>query len=170
LVDLPYDILEHIFQFLTLQDCVRSLSSVCSRFHEIVDNCVKLWVSLDTDFEFNVDSFTSVIVNHVKHFHKLGVRFSQKCVRYNRPDKYIENTLGLCQNLVYLDLSYNTSITTVDFISNIKCLKSLTLTGCTSIEPYKTLYCVKYNGSFLESLNISKCLQFSDEHMGYLID
>ena len=128
-----------------------------------------LWRSLKTDAEFDVDSFELVIVNHAKHFRDLALQFSQKRVRYNSPAMHIENTLALCENLRHLDLSYNTSITTIEFIGEINCLTSLILTGCTSIEPNNTMNCLKYNGSCLKVLNISHC-QFGDEHIASLID
>ena len=82
---------------------------------------------------------------------------------------HIENTLALCENLRHLDLSYNTSITTIEFIGEINCLTSLILTGSTSVEPNNTMNCLKYNGSCLKVLNISHC-QFGDEHIASLID
>jgi len=167
--DLPSDILEHIFQFFNVQDCLSIIARVCKRFHTIVHNCGTLWQSLKTDAEFDVDSFQLVIVNHTNHFRYLTFQFSQKCVRYNSPDMHIENTLALCQHLRHLDLSNNTSITTIEFIGKLNCLTSLILNGCTSIEPNNTMNCLKYNGSCLKVLNISNC-QFHDEHIAPLID
>jgi len=108
-------------------------------------------------------------VNHAKHFRDLALQFSKKRVRYNSPAMHIENTLALCKNLRHLDLSYNTSITTIEFLSEINSLTSLILTGCTSIEPNNTMNCLKYNGSCLKVLNISHC-QFGDEHIASLIN
>ena len=88
-----------------------------------------------------VDSFALVIVNHPKHFRDFALQFSQKRVRYNSPAMHIENTLALRKNLRHLDLSYNTSLTTIEFLSEINCLTSLILTGCTSIEPKNTMNC-----------------------------
>lgn len=167
--DLPSDILEHIFQFFKVQDCLNIVARVCRRFYKIVNDSGALWRSLKTDAEFDVDSFELVIVNHAKHFRDLALQFSQKRVRYNSPAMHIENTLALCENLRHLDLSYNTSITTIEFIGEINCLTSLILTGCTSIEPNNTMNCLKYNGSCLKVLNISHC-QFGDEHIASLID
>ena len=167
--DLPSDILEHIFQFFKVQDCLNIVARVCRRFYKIVNDSGALWRSLKTDAEFHVDSFGLVIVNHAKHFRDLALQFSQKRVRYNSPAMHIENTLALCENLRHLDLSYNTSITTIEFIGEINCLTSLILTGCTSIEPNNTMNCLKYNGSCLKVLNISHC-QFGDEHIASLID
>ncbi|XP_015751782.1 PREDICTED: uncharacterized protein LOC107331684 [Acropora digitifera] len=147
LYDLPSDILEHIFQFFKVQDCLNIVARVCRRFYKIVNDSGALWRSLKTDAEFDVDSFELVIVNHAKHFRDLALQFSQKRVRYNSPAMHIENTLALCKNLRHLDLSYNTSITTIEFLSEINCLTSLILTGCTSIEPNNTMNRLKYNGS-----------------------
>ena len=155
--DLPSDILEHIFQFFKVQDCLNIVARVCKRFYKIVNDSGALWRSLKTDAEFDVDSFELVIVNHAKHFRDLALQFSQKRVRYNSPAMHVENTLALCENLRHLDLSYNTSITTIEFIGEINCLTSLILTGCTSIEPNNTMNCLKYNGSCLKVLNISHC-------------
>ena len=167
--DLPSDILEHIFQFFKVQDCLNIVARVCRRFYKIVNDSGALWRSLKTDAEFDVDSFELVIVNHAKHFRDLALQFSQKRVRYNSPAMHIENTLALCKNLRHLDLSYNTSITTIEFLSEINCLTSLILTGCTSIEPNNTMNCLKYNGSCLKVLNISHC-QFGNEHIASLIN
>ena len=108
-------------------------------------------------------------MNHAKHFHDLALQFSQKLVRCNSPAMHIENTLALCENLRHLDLSYNTSITTIEFIGEINCLTSLNLTGWTSIELNNTMNCLKYNGSCLKEFNISHC-QFGDKHIASLID
>ena len=169
LYDLPSDILEHIFQFFKVQDCLNIVAHVCRRFYNIVNDSGALWRSLKTDAEFDVDSFELVIVNHAKHFCDLALLFSQKRVRYNSPSMHIENTIALCEKLRHLNLSYNTSITTIEFIGEINCLTSLILTGCTSIEPNNTMNCLKYNGSCLKVLNISHC-QFGDEHIASLID
>ena len=119
LYDLPSDILEHIFQFFKVQDCLNIVARVCRRFYKIVNDSGALWRSLKTDAEFDVDSFELVIVNHAKHFRDLALQFSQKRVRYNSPAMHIENTPALCENLRHLDLSYNTSITTIEFIGEI---------------------------------------------------
>ena len=84
-----------------------------------------------------------------------ALQFSQKRVRYSSPATHIENTLALCENLRHLDLSYNTSITTIELIGEINCLTSLILSGCTSIESNKTTNYLKYNGSCHKVLNIS---------------
>ena len=102
--DLPSDILEHIFQFFKVQDCLNIVARVCKRFYKIVNDSGALWRSLKTDAEFDVDSFELVIVNHAKHFRDLALQFSQKRVRYNSPAMHIENTLALCENLRHLDL------------------------------------------------------------------
>lgn len=168
--ELPNEILAHIFQFLTVQGCVRSVSRVCRRFNKIVNSAVEIWRTFYTDAEFSVISFKSVIMNHMKYFHRLALRFSQKQVRYNSPELYIENTLALGQNVSYLDLSNNTSVITIHFIQEMKCLKSLILTSCTSIEPYYTISCLKIHGTSLRVLKLDKCLQFRDEHIDYLVD
>jgi hypothetical protein len=136
-----------------------------------VNSAVEIWRMFDTDgAEFSVISFKSVIVNHMKYFHRLALRFSQKQVRYNSPEFYIENTLAFGQNVSHLDLSNNTSVTTIYFIQQMKCLKTLILTGCTSIEPHYTISCLKIHGIFLRFLKLDRCLQFRDEHIDYLVD
>ena len=83
--DLSSDILEHIFQFFKVQDCLNIVARVCKRFYKIVNDSGALWRSLKTDAEFDVDSFELVIVNHAKHFRDLALQFYQKRVRYNGP-------------------------------------------------------------------------------------
>ena len=152
-----------------MKDCLNIVARVCRRFYKVVNDSGALWRSLRTDAEFDVDNFELVIVNHAKHFHDIALEFSQKHVCYNSHAMHIENTLALCENLRHLDLSYNTSITTIEFTGEINCLTSLIFTGCPSIEPNNTMNCLKYNGSCLKVLNISHC-QFGDEHIASLID
>ena len=38
LYDLPSDILEHIFQFFKMQDCLNIVAHVCRRFYKIVND------------------------------------------------------------------------------------------------------------------------------------
>ena len=102
LYDLPSDILEHIFQFFKVQDCLNIEARVCRRFYKIVNDSGALWRSLKTDAEFDVDSFELVIVNHAKHFRDLALQFSQKRVRYNSPAMHIENTLALVAVVVVM--------------------------------------------------------------------
>ena len=106
----------------------------------------------------------------MNYFQRLALRFSQKQVRYNSPELYIENTLAFGQNVSYLDLSNNTSVTTIYFIQEMKCLKTLILTGCTSIEPYYTISCLKIHGIHIKVLKLDRCLQFRDEPIDYLVD
>lgn len=125
---------------------------------------------METDVEFSTESFQLIIGKHVKHFRNLGLRCSQKLVRYNTPDMYIENTLELCLKLKSLDLSYNTSITNLDFINGMHSLKILKLYGCTSIDPINMLRCLKQRKT-LVAINISNCVQFSgDEHIMGLVE
>lgn len=168
--NLPYEILEHIFQYLTLQDCIISLSPVCRRFRKIVHDSGKLWKSLETEAEFNVDSFMLVVGNHAKHFHSIALRFSQKMVRYNSPKLHLENTLALCINLRHLDLAYNTSITNIHFIREMKYLESLILNSCTSIDTQSTIYALKYSACRLKTLDISNCSQFDEVDIVHLIE
>ena len=109
-------------------------------------------------------------MKHARQFRNLGLRCSQKLLRYNNPDLYIENTLALCVNLKTLDLSFNTSITTIDFIKCMHFLKILKLYGCTSIVPVNMLCCLKQCKT-LKALNVSNCIQFSeDEHISGLVE
>ena len=114
------------------------------------------------------------------------LRCSQKLVRYNNPGLYIESTFALCVNLKTLDLSFNTSITTIDFIKCMHSLKVLKgeLRGknevflnnwpifavCTSIDPVNMLRCLKQCKA-LVALDVSNCFQFSeDEHITCLVE
>lgn len=98
---------------------------------------------MQTDVELSTESFQLTMMKHAKQFRDLRLRCSQKLVRYNNPDLYIENTLASCVNLKTLDLSFNTSITTIDFIKCMHFLKVLKLYGCTSIDPVNMLWCLK---------------------------
>ena len=168
--ELPSEILVQICQYLTLQECVRGIGLVCKRFHSIIQCSGEIWKTMQTDVEFSTESFQLTIMKHAKQFRNLGLRCSQKLVRYNNPDLYIENTLALCVNLKTLDLSFNTSITTIDFIKCMHFLKVLKLYGCTSIDPVNMLWCLKQCKT-LEALNVSNCIQFSeDEHISGLVE
>ena len=168
--ELPSEILVQICQYLTIQECVRGIGLVCKRFHSIIQCSGEIWKTMQTDVEFSTESFQLTIMKHAKQFRNLGLRCSQKLVRYNNPDLYIENTLALCVNLKTLDLSFNTSITTIDFIKCMHFLKVLKLYGCTSIDPVNMLWCLKQCKT-LEALNVSNCIQFSeDEHISGLVE
>lgn len=47
----------------------------------------------DTDDELTVHQFDLIIVKHASHLNHVSLRFSQKCVRYNSSDLYIERLL-----------------------------------------------------------------------------
>lgn len=49
-----------------------------------------------TDDELTVHQFDLIIVKHASHLNHVSLRFSQKCVRYNSPDLYIESALAMC--------------------------------------------------------------------------
>ena len=76
--DLPSDILEHIFQFFKVQDCLNIVARVCRCFYKKVNDSGALWRLLKTDAEFDVDSFELVIVNHAKHFRDLALLTLEK--------------------------------------------------------------------------------------------
>lgn len=168
--ELPSDILVQICQDLTVQECVRGIGLVCKRFHSVIQCSGEIWKTLQTDVEFSTDSFQSTIVKQAKHFRHLGLRCSQKRVHNNNLDLYIENTLGLGVNLKTLDLSFITSMTTIDFIKCMHSLKVLKVYGCTSIDAVNMLRCLKQCKT-LVAPNISDCIQLSeDEHISGLVE
>ena len=81
LYDFPSDILENIFQFFKVQDCLNIVARVCRSFYKIVNDSGALWRSLKRDAEFDVHSFELVIVNDAKHFRDLAciAVFLKKC-------------------------------------------------------------------------------------------
>ena len=148
---------------------MRGLGIVCKRFHSVIQCSGEIWKTLLKDVKFSTESFQSTIVKHAKHFRHLGLRCSQRLVHYNNMDLYIESTLGLCLNLMTLDLSFSASITTIDFIKCMHSLKVLKLYGCTSIDAVNMLRCLKHCKT-LVALNISGCIQLSeDEHNSGLV-
>lgn len=169
LTDLPPELLEQIFRHLTVQDCLMGIGRVCRRFRSLVQCSGDIWKTLETDAELSVDAFQFVIVKHAKHFQKLALRFSQKQVRYKSPDMYIETILARCENVNSLDLSYNTSIITLNFVSSMISLKYLYLTGCTGIDPINMARYIKHCKT-LRVINISNCIQLRYEHISTLVD
>lgn len=138
------------------------IACVCKRFKDVIDSTGEIWRTFNTDDELTVHKFAS-------HLNHVSLRFSQKCVRYNSPDLYIESALAMCKHLTYLDLSYNTSTTVLDFTLTMKFLKTLILLSCTSIDPINMIKCLKHCKT-LNVLNISDCIQFNDEHVTLLVE
>lgn len=100
--DLPSEILVQIFQYLTIQDCLRGVGRVCRRFQGLIEYTGEVWRTLETDVELSTEVFQS-IMRHAKLIRKLGLRFSQKRLRYASPDMYIESYLACCVNVCWLD-------------------------------------------------------------------
>lgn len=165
--DLPSEILVEIFTHLSIQDSLR-VGCVCRRLYFLVQYSEEIWKRVEIDVELTVEAFQCVIIEHAKYFRKLGLKFSQKRVRYNSPEMFIENNLQRCENLRYLDLTYNTSIISLNFICSMHSLTSLNVHGCTSIDPNNIITCLNQCKT-LEVLNISYCLQFKDEHILSLV-
>lgn len=51
LKDLPSEILVQIFQYLTIQDCLRGVGRVCRRFQGLIEYTGEVWRTLETDVE-----------------------------------------------------------------------------------------------------------------------
>ena len=51
LKDLPSEILVQIFQYLTIQDCLRGVGCVCPRFQGLIEYTGEVWRTLETDVE-----------------------------------------------------------------------------------------------------------------------
>ena len=166
--DLPSEILVQIFQYLTIQDCLRGVGRVCRRFQGLIEYTGEVWRTLETDVELSTEAFQS-IMRHAKLIRKLGLRFSQKRLRYASPDMYIESYLACCVNVCWLDLSYNTSIISLAFLHSMHSLEYLNLHGCTSIDPINMMTCL--NGcEALRAIDITNCIQFEENHIPSLID
>lgn len=110
LEDFAVEVLAYIFKFCSIQDRLK-IACVRKRFKDVIDSTGEIWRTFNTDDELTVHQFDLVIVKHSNHLNHVSLRFSQKCVRYNSPDLYIESALAMCKHLTYLDLSYNTSAT-----------------------------------------------------------
>ena len=168
LKDLPSEILVQIFQYLTIQDCLRGVGRVCRRFQGLIEYTGEVWRTLETDVELSTEAFQS-IMRHAKLIRKLGLRFSQKRLRYASPDLYIESYLACCVNVCWLDLSYNTSIISLAFLHSMHSLEYLNLHGCTSIDPINMMTCLK-GCEALRAIDITNCIQFEENHIPSLID
>ena len=168
LEDFAVEVLAYIFKFCSIQDRLK-IACVCKRFKDVIDSTGEIWRTFNTDDELTVHQFDLIIVKHASHLNHVSLRFSQKCVRYNSPDLYIESALAMCKHLTYLDLSYNTSTTILDFTLTMKFLKTLILLSCTSIDPINMIKCLKHCKT-LNVLNISDCIQFNDEHVTLLVE
>ena len=152
-----------IFKWLDVQELLLGIGSVCHRFLSIVQNAKELWVRLETQAEFTQQTFHKAIVSHASFFKVLTMQHSQKIVTYNSRDNYIEYSFSSCKNIVYLDLSYNTSLVTTCFLRSMTYIKILKLVGCTSICPEDTIEDLKHRKP-LEVIDISECFQFNDDH------
>ena len=74
-----------------------------------------------------------------------------------------------CKHLTYLDLSYNTTTTVLDFTPTMKFPKTLILLSCTSIDPINMIKCLKQIKT-LNVLNISDCIWFNDKYVTPLVE
>ena len=66
---------------------------------------------------------------HAQNFEVLSLKYSQKSVRYNSPDSYIEECLSLCVNVRELDLSHNTYVVSLAFTLKITDSRSQKMCG-----------------------------------------
>ncbi|CAH3137962.1 unnamed protein product [Porites lobata] len=57
LKDLPSEILVQIFQYLTIQDCLRGVGRVCRRFQGLIEYTGEVWRTLETDVELSTEAF-----------------------------------------------------------------------------------------------------------------
>ncbi|XP_020907954.1 uncharacterized protein LOC110246004 [Exaiptasia diaphana] len=161
LENLPTEILIKIFKYQRIQENILGIGLVCRRFHLITATYPELWSTLESSAEFSVESFKH-IMTHARDFKVLALKFSQKPVRYNSPEGFIEGYLSLCINIEELDLCYNTSIVDLTFLQSLPNLKKLTLEGCTSIDPQNMLNNLKESKT-LRVLDVSSCLQLDGE-------
>lgn len=102
LEDFAVEVLAYIFKFCSIQDRLK-IACVCKRFKDVIDSTGEIWRTFNTDDELTVHQFDLVIVKHSNHLNHVSLRFSQKCVRYNSSDLYIESALAMCKHLTYLD-------------------------------------------------------------------
>ena len=63
--DLPSEILVQIFQYLTIQDCLRGVGRVRRRFQGLIEYTGEVWRTLETDVELSTEAFQS-IMRHTK--------------------------------------------------------------------------------------------------------
>lgn len=163
LIDFPTEILIQIFEHLTVQECLLGVGRTCHRFRSIIMSSKEIWRCLITTAEFTTEAF-EVLAAHAVFFESLALIYSQRLLRFNNPDNYIENRLLCsCVNLRYLDLSYNTSIFTIHFVQNMPFLKSLIVAGCTSIDPKLLILNCMYLSKTVAVLDISCCTQLENE-------
>ena len=165
--ELPTEVVTKIFSYLTIQEILAGPGVACHRFYNIVKSCKELWRKLKTNVEFSVLSFRFIMV-HAQNFEVLSLKYSQKSVRYNSPDSYIEDCLSLCVNVRELDLSHNTSVVSLAFTQNMPFLNKIIIKGCTSLDPdimIAKLGCCKT----LTVLDITSCIQLEEHHVFGLI-
>ena len=98
LEDFAVEVLAYIFKFFSIQDRLK-IACVCKRFKDVIDSTGEIWRTFNTDDELTVHQFDFIIVKHASHLNHVSLRFSQKCVRYNSPDLYIESALAMCKHI-----------------------------------------------------------------------
>ena len=69
----PIEVLVEIFKWFSIEE---RLALVCKLFHQAV-HTPKFWKIVDTNSEFTLSSFHSVL-GHAKHITHLGFRYSQR--------------------------------------------------------------------------------------------
>lgn len=159
---LPTEILVRIFKYQGIQENILGIGLVRRRFHLIITTCPELWSTPESSVEFSVESFKHIMI-HARNFKVLALKYSQKAVRYNSPNTFIEGHLSSCTNIEELDLFYNTCIVDLTFVQSMPVLKKLTVEGCTSIPPENMLNTLK-KCKALKVLDVSNCLQLDGDH------
>ena len=95
LENLPTEILIKILKYQTIQGNMLGIGLVCRRFYLITLTYPELWSTLESSVEFSVESF-KLIMTHARDFKVLAWKYSQKAVRYNSSEGFIELGVFLC--------------------------------------------------------------------------
>ena len=155
----PIEVLVEIFKWFSIEERLQQLAPVCKLFHQAA-RAPKFWKIVDTNSEFTLSSFHSVF-GHAKHITHLDFRYSQRQLGCRN---LIENALNDRVNLVHLDLAYNTSIFTLQFIQSMPFLRYLDITSCQNGKESSLTLSLK-NKRGLQVLKMGNCFQIEGNSM-----
>lgn len=135
-----------IFEYFSVDQIMDVLCRVCKRWR-IISETHSLWKIINID-EWMIDSVPELpfdtIMSHAVSF----TYFSMRNVGLHHNSGASLCSLGSSKNLVYLDLSRQSQVTSIDFLGkNTPQIEYLYLEYCISLDPNSILECVKYLSS-----------------------
>lgn len=140
---LPDEILEYIFHHISVAEIMECICQVCKRWNEICKSNY-LWSNINLDewlIDFIPEQPFSTIMAHSSAF----TYFSMRNVKISDNSRALFESLAYSKNLIYLDLSYQVKLTSIDFLGkNTPNIEYFLIDNCVNIRPASLIECVRY--------------------------